>query len=740
MKKYIGFMFASLLALLCGCADETFENGKGYGRKGDALPVRFLTEVSAMEDDETEKGSRVDKTKFEEGEAIHVFAVFTLNDGSVERMYECLQYKGGEWVSTASGGGEGSAMSWPWNAGSAVFEAYYAPGLNGFLSQESPSSEVLLDRFTTEPDPLHAKTEEIDYGAAVHLDFTHLCAKLTFKGLDESQEELWLKNTGLADAFRLVWNTDGQSDEVTGLDFEFLPSQEREESNHRVAGLKSEDGGGMTFYVAPGDYGDITLAYPYNRPYLALKIEGLNGLQANHAYTVEIKEGSGSVVNVENEEEWWNENEDDKNPVSLDEAEINALLQHIHDGTAYTTPDGTPILDKDAGGGTVLLRNLDFQNRSFTSQTLPNSARFNGNYHFINNVSQPIFTEINGEISNLGVKSFSYEGNPESGKYVVGALGESSSPSAAISNVRLKEIAIEVIPPVNPELLCDVGALVGSHAGTISGIRLGGNIHITACSEDGGSAPGRVNLGGLVGQSSGRISGVSMTDDERQADIRIECDCRIFSDGAVIGDRYVGGLVGLSTGQIEDCTLVATVNSIESQGVLMYTGGLVGMVRSSVSSANPAADPDVYIRSCTVSGTVTGGLAFPVSQDIYGQGHAYTGGLVGYAYYAGGITDCRVLGTVRGHASEASFTPRENAYYALGGAFGQVYKSEVDGVATWCGLEDILSLKDEEQYRVGVFAGRADASEEELRGGNESHGSDAFPFVGEDEITVFEGN
>lgn len=736
MKKYIGIALVFLLAVLGGCSDETFENKGNHGQEGEIRPVEFVTEVSGMENDAEKAESRVDKSAFAEGDLIYVFAVFSLDGGGQEYAYDFLRLTGGEWVSAKE---EEAPMAWPWNASEATFKAYYVAGLSGTVTPGNPSDEVLLDGLLTSGyDPLFAQTaESVAYGGAVHLVFKHLCAKVTFKGLADV-DELWLKKDGLKDAFRLNW-TGTEADGFTDLYGEFVASSARDESSRRVAGVKDSDGG-MAFYIEPGDYSDISITYPYNRPYLALEIDGLSGLKANTAYTVEIDESSGEVIVVEDPEDWWEENEDDPNPVKLSQDEINRLLQAIHDGDAFVTNDGTPILDTEADGRTVLLRNLDFQNNTFNVQTVPNGAYFDGNYHFINNVAQPVFGEINGTISNLGIKTFSRTETAQGTEYL-GALGRSSSNTAEITNVRLKGIAITVVPPADPELLCDVGALVGNNAGTISQVKLGGNIHITAQTADDGSAPGRVDIGGLVGQSSGNIFGVSLTDDETEADIRVTCACRIFyDDNTVVGERYVGGLVGLSTGQMEDCTIAVTVNSLNSQGVLMYTGGLVGMVRSSVSSGSPSADPNVYVKSCEVSGNVTGGLAFPVSQEAYGEGHSYTGGLIGYAYYVGSVEDSEIFGTLHGHGSRENFAPWTNAYYALGGAFGQVYRTTVTGVDSWCDITEIPQVDAQEQYRVGSFAGRTDASAADLQSGNSSYGAGAADFVGEDEINVFEGN
>lgn len=85
-------------------------------------------------------------------------------------------------------------MNWPWNAESAVFTAYYLETWTAPITKTDTALEpVVLDRYvvngdTINPDPLKAVTGKVEYGHAVHLEFEHLCARLTVTGVGEDSE------------------------------------------------------------------------------------------------------------------------------------------------------------------------------------------------------------------------------------------------------------------------------------------------------------------------------------------------------------------------------------------------------------------------------------------------------------------------------------------------------------------------------------------------------------------------
>jgi hypothetical protein len=171
----------------------------------------------------------------------------------------------------------------------------------------------------------------------------------------------------------------------------------------------------------------------------------------------------------------------------------------------------------------------------------------------------------------------------------IGLFGYVSDPNAEIKNLGL------IDPNINTETVGQFGSLVGYlEHGTLTG-----------CSVDGGS----ISLGsggGLVGINSGTIS-----------------DCSVSAN--VYGDMIVGGLVGQNGGgTISNCHSNGTVSGISQIG-----GGFVGSNSGTIINCHSSA---------TVSGLlVIGGLVGANSGTItncYSTGSVsgmnHIGGLVGY--------------------------------------------------------------------------------------------------------------
>ena len=97
------------------------------------------------------------------------------------------------------------------------------------------------------------------------------------------------------------------------------------------------------------------------------------------------------------------------------------------------------------------------------------------------------------------------------GSYI-GLFGYVSDPNAEIRNLRLTD----------PNVSVDEGSCVGALAGYVA------QGTIDKCSVEGGSVRGSSRIGGLAGKSTGTTI----------TDCHVEC--------SVVGDRYVGGLVGYS--------------------------------------------------------------------------------------------------------------------------------------------------------------------------------------------------
>lgn len=716
MKKSKWLSLVLLVTLIYGCTNDFMTEEQSRDRNGKALPIEFVMNVSDMIDSANTPDSKVKKEgfEFEEGDIIHINAVFTLLDKTTVTKYDCLELKDGKWISREEDSDNGEPMSWPWDADFATFEAYYISHSSGILEAEI---KRLLDELRNEADPVYAKIENVNYGAAVELDFKHLCAKLTINGLKEGQKEFWLQKDNLKDAFSLQRNKEAENGSES-LKFDFITAEDDllKGQENRVIGT-SDEKGSVTFYLAPGDYSNMKITYPYGLPYLIFTdVEGLANLESNKAYTLTIGAGSGNVEEADEGDGWTDPDGPD---IKLTEIEINALLKAINNGNEYVTENGTIILAKD-GDGTVLLKDVDFQNNSFKAQSLPNGTVFDGKYHYIKNIkNSSLFTEVNGVVRNLGLYCAEISDDKDSS---AGILAPISNSSAEISNLHLINISI-IKKPATIHEICDVGSLLGTNNGKIQDVKFGGKITVEVTSEN---APARIHIGGLIGQSSGHVSNISLLSDyNNDLSIDVICDCRVVDfDKITSGDRYVGGLIGLSTGRTENCMIKARVTSANTQGILMYTGGLIGMIRGTTDGKS-----DVSLSNSVVSCDVTGGLAFPINETTNGEGRSYTGGLVGYVYSATSITSSKSMGKVNGHDYKDDFKPYDNAFYALGGVFGQIYNVKtVQDVDARADIITDLPYDKNSRYYKGKFAGRSD---KDYMPGNSCHNTGANKEIDE---------
>lgn len=88
------------------------------------------------------------------------------------------------------------------------------------------------------------------------------------------------------------------------------------------------------------------------------------------------------------------------------------------------------------------------------------------------------------------------------------------------------------------------------------------------------------------------------------------------------------------------------------------------------------------------------------------------------------------MGTVHGHDYQPDFHPYENAYYAIGGAFGQIYgaNTTISGVDARSEIHTTLPSQSDPPYFIGLFAGRSDR---DYKAGNSNHNTGNYNFIGE---------
>jgi hypothetical protein len=173
-----------------------------------------------------------------------------------------------------------------------------------------------------------------------------------------------------------------------------------------------------------------------------------------------------------------------------------------------------------------------------------------------------------------------------------------------------------------------VGSLVGSlYSGTVLG-----------CYGNGGSVEGRYDVGGLVGNNSGKIT-----------------NC--YAMGSVFGDYHVGGLVGYNENSIIDCYTSGNVTGNDNSS---YIGGLCGKSAGPHHGAGQSRIQNCFSKATVTGNSSVGGLLGHNGRtvtgcystgSVIGGGGDYSwgiGGLIGNNGGHGSIINCYSIGSVVG--------------------------------------------------------------------------------------------
>ena len=673
--------------------------------------------------------------RFSNGDMIHILGTFqteTLNeDGSktkgVESRYGALEFNGVNWIKK-----EGSDLTWPAISTSGSFTAYYISGSNGLLTGNDPTEKFPLSNLTVTTDPLIAQSKNnIPYGNAVKLEFSHICSFLTIVDLEPQVSDVyWFIRTGdLKDqnGEPVVFNNAYQIGLGNGkygptLEFKFLqePSEEFKDlvyiSGHRIINEPtSENPLGTTsvqYFLEPGYYNTFQLVYPSSTTeyfkYIEYKYNSAqtNGesapieplLQANSQYTLNITKSKGSVtVNNPFTEGGWDESEDATIIVDVEE-----FLKAATSGNSYTE-NNTPILQSDGNGTTTLVRNIDFDNYDYSNlngfyPNIPENVTFDGDLHYIQNLHDPLFRNNNGNIRNLGVRKvnayiISEENDENKDNSRNGALCHLNSGN--IDNIRVKDVVLNVKIKSYVEQGVDgsethnVGGLAGSNIGNITEVAFGDKfeIRVSGYSDD-SDVNASVLIGGVVGQNAarGKITDISILNSALSITINNTCE-------GVLGNYSSGGIVGQSSGYIMGVNLSnVTVDCSSSKGVTSYIGGMAGNLTLSGNEGS--------MVNCVISGKVLAGLT---KKEGVITSESYIGGIAGMIYNLP-VTGCRSFIDVYGVTE-----PQNNVIYATGGAFGRINTSNsynFSNLIIWGGALQGATTS------IGNFAGIAPSSED----------------------------
>jgi hypothetical protein len=271
----------------------------------------------------------------------------------------------------------------------------------------------------------------------------------------------------------------------------------------------------------------------------------------------------------------------------------------------------------------------------------------------ISGLTKPLFDTVSGEVRNLNLATAPCDAGV-CGVAGRGALANTLGADGTVDNV---DVTGHVNGNVYIEVDDGVGGLVGTSSGSISGSTVNGDVN---------GYNGVGGVGGLVGRLE---SGATITDSHTTSN----------QDGSgVTGSVAVGGLVGYSEGSITTSTASGPVSGVgdvaddENRDI----GGLVGVLESGATITGSSASgyvsgglnagglvgwSDGDITGSHATGDVVG--VFDEYGEIIDEGDHGIGGLVGYS--SGYISDSHAEGNVDG-------------FYQVGGLVGSTGGGDVN--------------------------------------------------------------
>ncbi|MCH5240582.1 MAG: hypothetical protein J1F38_10190 [Muribaculaceae bacterium] len=717
----------TLIAVLLffACTDELNIGVGNEESLSDELPLEFNfllpyeTGSRAFSEDDNVK------TKFSQGDVIHVLGTFqtqnlqedgTYEPGPTITRYGALIYNGLMWNAVA-----GSNLTWPTNAINGEFKAYFISESNGVLTGENPTETYLLSDLTPSSDPLMARSDtEIPYGYGIRMQFSHICTYLSLVDLEPMvAENYWFTTNKVKEsesgsvipfnnAFRISLSN---LENPTGpdLNFEFCAIGNPQYQNMVYISANSiqtegvdENGNPIVtaqanYFLEPGYYESFTLVYPagVGSTYSYLEYDYTNvptesggvgitnnppDLKANQTYTLTITKSPGITVNIPPQAGGW-----DESGTSYD-VDVEDFLKAIYEGNNYFYEDDAETIQiiEKTPTGTKLLHNVNFNFKDyseFNDQSFrPNNQEgsvFDGDYHYISNLGSPLFRYNYGTIQNLGVKwanisLVSYEDSNENDDMSRnGALCMWNRSNATITNVRISNVDLKVyVKTVDAggQETHNIGGVVGSNTGVINGVSIAGNFYITVAGleantpEFGNGMSYPVNSSVLIGGFLGQNAGEGEVYDVSPQEGSPVINVTNNCIGP-LGAFSLGGVVGESQGYITGVILPnVRVNSSSSSGVTSYIGGIAGQLAVSTGSEN------AVLNSCVVSGSVRAGVSQPSAGNAISS-VSYIGGIAGTVLNVP-VVDCSSAVSVY-----ATTQPKENVTYGTGGAIGRIRQS-----------------------------------------------------------------
>lgn len=637
---------------LLACTDQYEEENKTT--TGETIRLS----VSGPEEHAVTKAAPAKET-FGKDDIIHISSTFTLDGGATKTVYSCMKNDGkGNWYEFETK----STFKWPWNATNGAFTAYYIPAAGSHTNKNALApgnipitlSDLTAKALANGADPLKA-TRTVAAGGAVHLQFAHICTKLTFVNLSDeivNSQTLFVKGTEDDITFTLN-SADNKLTDVFN---------EGEENLIRSQAEGNGATGTITFLLPPlvGPNPVIWITKEDHSPYH--KVELPRALEAGKHYSLDIRKLADNFVSDDMKEEDWQK--PIATEVKLDTDGINAYLTAIRGGRIYIYKDAlgqtTQVLDKlyDATlkkNIVIQLVDVDFQENKFTP---------------VNIGSEIIFQANNRKIKNLTIQNTVHddvtENAPGGGGPVCASLFGKSD--GTIKNLIIEDAKMNVPLGVEPASPQYVAILVGENgtSGAIEGVKIsfaasGDNAITTASSQ--------IELGGLVGNNKGTIKDCTLLGLHTLKSLR-------EGAGTI---SYIGGFAGYTSGSITNCQITGA-GSIQSEGVCdMYIGGFAGYAMQKGGIA---------LSLCTSSTSVS-------IQKAEEMKSIRAGGLVGLGENT--FEKCVATGTVSVNATSSS----ETETYYLGGFMGLL----LDGTLDNCHATKTVSSTNLTKANIGGLVG-----------------------------------
>ena len=635
MKLFILTIKITMWLMLCGtalaaCSDEDLSSMK---ENNQGSPIQLI--VSGPKNGIS---SRMLKQEFNNEDGIHISTSFILDNDARKTVYSFLKYKDGKWIETNT-----STFNWPWNAVEASFTAYYIPAVKNYQngSKLNAGGQVnisLSELSQNDVEPLKATYTKVKAGSSVYLQFDHLFSKVTFTEINKQKND----NVTPGEELRLIIPQTENNWRIT-LDGNELKEKTWSDTDEYIANnctkaISDNDPTTNVTFLIPAVSQDKKMKLARRDMstlhFISLPETATNGLEVGKHYKIDVNTLLDNYISGEITESEWNDNID---AIKLTTKEIGDYLIGVSTGKAfsvirndktipilimYTNNDGKPIVSQ--------IRDVDFQWFEFTPPAvINNNVIFNGNNHYIKNVSlknatrapgdnelnKAIFAGNKGKLSNLIIENIKIDASSTTKETRLGTFIGTNESEGEMTNINIKG-QIELI--TSPEIIY-AGALVGLNYGNLTNCSVKADaLTIKVVKE---TAESTINIGGLVGYTSGEGKEI------KNCLVEVGDNSSITITGNTTKNIFVGGFTGQNMNvAIQDCRTNLPLHI--SKAPNFSVGGFIGITSFAT------------LQGCTSTGTIT-------CEGNTGTTDVAIGGFIGILQNAT-LIDCAAVSNITG--------------------------------------------------------------------------------------------